>query len=118
MKENVLLQMSIKDNIIPHIRDYKTFKETWDVLKGLYETANTNRVLTLKGLVQDYKVFISTLSTRPKPPTFDGFIGIHLQEEERMKNYDLDSHSLYLAFITNGKKTYIGKPWDKYRGMF
>jgi hypothetical protein len=39
MKAKVLLRMSVKDNIIPHIRDCKTSKETWDVLKGLFETS-------------------------------------------------------------------------------
>ena len=29
IKEKVLLRMSIKDNIIPHIRDFKMSKETW-----------------------------------------------------------------------------------------
>jgi hypothetical protein len=42
MKEKVILCMSIKDNIIPHIRDCKNSKETWDVLKGLYKTSNAN----------------------------------------------------------------------------
>lgn len=40
--------MSIKDNIIPHIGDCKTSKETWDVLKSLYETSNTSLILFLK----------------------------------------------------------------------
>jgi hypothetical protein len=39
-KENVLLRMSIKDNIIPHITDWNKYKETWDTLKGFYETTN------------------------------------------------------------------------------
>ena len=47
-KAKVFLRMSVKDNIIPHIRDCKTSKETWDILKGLYETANTNQILFLK----------------------------------------------------------------------
>ena len=47
-KAKVLLQMSVKDSIIPHIQDCKTSKETWEVLKGLYETTNSNRILFLK----------------------------------------------------------------------
>ena len=47
-KAKVLLQMSIKDNLIPHIRDCKTSKETWEIFKGLYETTNSNRILFLK----------------------------------------------------------------------
>jgi hypothetical protein len=98
-----------------------------DVLKGLYETSNANRILflktnllsikmeanerisnfvsrikylsdklgdigekvsisdlvtiTLKGLVQYYNVFISTLSARQNPPTFDELVVILLQEK-------------------------------------
>ena len=48
MKAKVMLRMSVKDNIFPHIRDYKTYKETWEILKGLYETTNSNRILFLK----------------------------------------------------------------------
>jgi hypothetical protein len=156
--------MSVKDNIIPHIRDCKTSKEMWDVLKGLYETSNANQILflktkllsikmeanesisnfvsrikdlsdklgdigekvsssdlvtiTLKGLVQDYKVFISALSARQTPPTFDELAGILLQEEERMKNYDLDSSGSDLALIARGKRSYRGKLWDKNKGKF
>ena len=138
MKARVLLRMSVKDNIIPHIRDCETSKATWDTLKGLYETTNANRILflktkllsikmdanesisnfvsrikdfsdklgdigekvsstdlvtvALKGLVPDYKVFISALSARPTPPTFEELAGILLQEEERMKTFELESN--------------------------
>ena len=44
----VLMRMSIKDSIIPHIREANTSAETWIVLKYLYETSNTNRILFLK----------------------------------------------------------------------
>jgi len=47
-KEKVLLRMLIKDNIIPHISDFNTSKETCDTLKCLYETTNTNRLVFLK----------------------------------------------------------------------
>lgn len=116
--------MSIKENIITHIGDCKTSKETWDVLKSLYETANTNSILflktklfsikmesneriinfishvkklsdnlgdtsekvfntylvtiTLNDLLQDYQFFISSISAREKPPTFDEWTGILL----------------------------------------
>ena len=40
--------MSVKDNIILHIRDCKTSNEAWEVLKGLYETTNSNWILFLK----------------------------------------------------------------------
>ena len=32
----VLIRMSVKDNIIPHIRNCKTSKDTWNKLKSLY----------------------------------------------------------------------------------
>ena len=40
--------MSIKDNIILHIRNCTTSKATWDTQKGLYQTTDANRVLFLK----------------------------------------------------------------------
>ena len=40
--------MSVKDNIIPHIRECKTSKETWDTLKKSYEMKTTNQILHLK----------------------------------------------------------------------
>jgi hypothetical protein len=47
-KEKVLLHMSVKYSIIPHIRDTTTSVATWTTLKTLYETSNTNRILFLK----------------------------------------------------------------------
>ena len=132
-----MLWMFVKDNIIPHIRDYKTSKETWEILKYLYETTNSNRIMflknkllsmkmeahenistyvsrikdlcdqlsaigdkvsnfdlvtiTLKGLIRDYHVFISSLGGRAKPPTFYELTGILLQEEERMKVFEIQA---------------------------
>jgi hypothetical protein len=40
--------MCVKDRIIPHIREANTSAETWTMLKALYETSNTNRILFLK----------------------------------------------------------------------
>lgn len=40
--------MFVKDSIIPHIRDCNTSAETWNTLKELYETKNTNWVIFLK----------------------------------------------------------------------
>ena len=47
-KAKVLLRMSVKDSIILHIQDCKTSKETWEVLKALYEIINSNQILFLK----------------------------------------------------------------------
>jgi hypothetical protein len=101
-------------NFISRIKDLS------DKLGDIGEKVSSSDLvtITLKGLVQDYKVFISTLSARPKPPTFDELTWILLQEEERMKNYDLDSSGSDLALIAKGKQSYRGKPWDKNRGKF
>ena len=138
-----MLRMFVKDSIIPHIRDCKTSKETWEILKGLYETTNSNRILflkikllsmkmeaheniatyvsiikdlcdqltaigdkvsnydmvtiTLKGSIKYYHVFISSLGGRANPPTFNELTGILLQEEERLKVFEMDSHTSELA---------------------
>ena len=47
-KAKVMLRMSIKDNIIPHTRNCDTYKESWDMLKGVYETPHANQVLFFK----------------------------------------------------------------------
>ena len=55
-KAKVLLQMSIKDNIILHSRDYKTSIETLTVLNNLYEMENSNRILFLKSELPSVKM--------------------------------------------------------------
>jgi hypothetical protein len=40
--------MSVKDSIIPHIRESNTSAETRTTLKSLYETSNTNRIMVLE----------------------------------------------------------------------
>ena len=71
--------------------------------------------ITLKGLIRDYHVFISSLGGREKPPTFNELTGILLQEEERMKVFEMDSHTSELALVAKGKQPYRGKPWDRNR---
>jgi hypothetical protein len=95
-------------------------KDLSDKLGDIGEIVFSSDLVTvaLKGLVQDYKVFISALSARQTPPTFDELVGILLQEEERMKNYDLDSSGLDLALIARGKRSYRGKPWERNKGWF
>lgn len=59
-------------------------KDLSDKLGDIGEKVFSSDLVTvsLKGLVQDYKVFISALSARQTPPTFDELAGILLQEEE------------------------------------
>jgi hypothetical protein len=63
-KAKVLLRMSVKDNIIPHIREANTYAETWTTLKDLYETRNTHRIRFLKtkflGIKMDGNEYVSS----------------------------------------------------------
>jgi hypothetical protein len=69
-KANVLLHMSIKYSIIPHIRESTTFVATWKTLKELYETRKTNRILFLKtklvGIKMDGNESVSSFLGRIK----------------------------------------------------
>jgi hypothetical protein len=69
-KAKVLLCMSVKDSIIPHIREAKTSVETWTALKALYETSNKNHILFLKtkllGIKMDGNEFVSSFLGRIK----------------------------------------------------
>jgi hypothetical protein len=56
-KAKVLLHMSIKDRIIPHIREATTSATTWKMLKALYETSNTNHILFLKTKLLGIKIY-------------------------------------------------------------
>ena len=62
--------MSIKDSIIPHVREAKTSAETWTVLKNLYETSNTNCILFLQtqllGIKMDGNESVSSFLGRIK----------------------------------------------------
>ena len=56
--------MSVKDNIIPHIRNSTTSKDRWDKLKGLYETSDSNRILFLKTKLLSIKMDVNeTMNT-------------------------------------------------------
>lgn len=48
--------MSVKDCIIPHIRECKSTSEIWGILKDLYEIMNTKRPLFLKRNILSLKM--------------------------------------------------------------
>ena len=50
-KAMVLLRISVKENIIPHIQDSKNSNEIWVTFKDLHEMKNTNHVLFLKSKI-------------------------------------------------------------------
>ena len=56
LKAKVLLKLSVKDCIIPHIRDRKTANEIWTTLKDMYEIKNTNRTLFLRKKILSIKM--------------------------------------------------------------
>ena len=53
LKAKVLLHMSVKDLVIPHIRDITTSSGTWSALKGLYEITNSNRIFFEEKIIVD-----------------------------------------------------------------
>jgi len=55
-KANALLMLSIKDCIIPHIRDCKTTNDIWTILKEMYEIKNTSRTLYLRKKILSIKM--------------------------------------------------------------
>ena len=69
-------------------------KDLRDNLGDIGEVSSTDLIsITLKGLLPDYKIFISSLAARQTLPTFTELGGILIQEEERMKMYEPESQS-------------------------
>ena len=57
-------------------------KELSDKLGDIGEVVESSNLVTvtLRGLLPDYKVFISSLAVREKPPNFEELIGSLIQE--------------------------------------
>ena len=55
-KEKTVLKMSVKDYIIPHIRECKSVSDIWMVLKDMYEIRNMNRLMVLKRNIMSIKM--------------------------------------------------------------
>ena len=49
--------------------------------------------ITLKGLIKDYNVFNSSLGVITKPPIFYELTRILLQQQERIKVFEMESHT-------------------------
>ena len=56
--------MFVKDNIIPQIRDCKTSKDSWNKLKGLYETSDSNIIFFLKTKLLSIKMEVKEFITK------------------------------------------------------
>ena len=97
MKTKLLsMKMEAHENIATY---GSRIKDLCDQLTAIADkVSNYDMVtITLKGLMRDYHAFISSLGGREKAPTFNELTRILLQEEERMKVFEMD------------------KPWDKNR---
>ena len=105
------MKMEAHENITTYV---SRIKDLCDQLSAIGDkVSNSDMVtITLKGLIRNYHVFISSLGGRAKPPTFNELTGILLQEEERMKVFEMDSHTSELVLVAKGKQPYKGKPWD------
>lgn len=53
--------MLVKECIIPHIRECKSAREIWGVLKDLYEIRNTNFLLFLKRKILSLKMELNEI---------------------------------------------------------
>ena len=58
-KDKIILRMSVKHLVICHIKDISTSNGTWSALKGLYEIANSNRILFLKRKLLSIKIEVT-----------------------------------------------------------
>ena len=87
-------------------------KDLCDQLSAIGDTVSkTDMVtITLKGLIRDYHVLISNLGGGAVPPTFNELTGILLQEEERMKVFEMDSQSSEVALMAKWKNMTIVLP--------
>lgn len=56
LEAKVLLKLSVKECIIPHIQDCKTANEIWTTPKDMYEIKNTSRTLFLKKKILSIKM--------------------------------------------------------------
>eukprot|EP00253_Pinus_taeda_P024209 PITA_24209 len=103
-KAKVILKMSVKENIIPHIQDCKSAADIWNTIKGLYETQNSNRVLALKG-----KLFALNMGENE---SVGGFMGRVKDLKDQLgaigeKVSDSDLVTLTLNRMTDEYQTFI-----------
>jgi hypothetical protein len=56
MKARKLIIYSVRDHLLPHIANLKTAYDMYEALKGMFESDNTLRALTLKSQLQSTKM--------------------------------------------------------------
>ena len=88
----VLIHMSVKDNIIPHIKNCKTPKDTWDKLKGLYETSDSNRNFFLKTKLLSFNMELNEPITK--------YLSCIKDLRDNLGDIGEDMSSTYLVTIT------------------
>ena len=88
--------MEANENIVTYV---SRIKDLCDQLNAIGDkVSNIDMVtITLKGLIKDYQYFVSSLGGRTTPPTFIELTGILLQEEERMKVFQMETHTSKMA---------------------
>ena len=55
-KAQRLILDGIRNHLIPHVAEKNTAYEMWNILKGLYEAKNENRIMALKEKLQGTKM--------------------------------------------------------------
>lgn len=88
----MLLKMSVKDCIIPHIRECESTSEIWGISKDLYEIRNTNRLLFLKCKILSLKM--------EENETFVAFIARIEDLKNKLKDIGHTVDNTYLVTLT------------------
>ena len=109
--------MEVNESITKYLSHIKDLRDNLGDI-GKEMSSSDLVTITLKGLLPDYKVFISTLATRQTPPTFVELGGILLQEEERMKIYEPESQTADQALIARGRHSQRRNQWNRHRDKF
>ena len=109
--------MEVNESITKYLSHIKDLRDNLgDIGEEILSTYLVT--ITLKGLLQDYKVFILALAARQIPPTFTELDEILVQEEERIKFYVSKSQTADRALMVRGRHSHGGNKWNKHRGMF
>ena len=97
------MKMETNETITTYVSRIKNLCDQLNAIGD--KVSNTNMVtIALKGLIKDYQYFVSSLGGRVKLPTFIELTGILLQEEERMKVFEMDSCTSEMALVARRKQ--------------
>ena len=109
--------MDVNETMNKYLSCIKDFRDNLGDISE--EVSSTDLVsITLKGMLPDYKIFISALAARQTLPTFAELSGILIQEEERMKMYDPESQTIDHELMARGRYPHRGNRWNTHKGKF